>query len=64
MKNYIITYSYPDEYKGTYLIQGKDGLDASDRLENYLRETYGEVKDSHSICVEVEGSVIQIIGEK
>lgn len=62
MRNYIITYSYPQKYRGTYLIQGKDGIDASDRLKTYLVENFGDTDTAHSIVVEVEGSSIQIIG--
>jgi len=62
MNHYIITYSYPEKYRGTYHIEGKDGLDASDKLQKYLRETRGDTKDSHSIVLEVVGNTIQLIG--
>ena len=62
MRNYIITYSYPAKYRGTYLIQGKDGIDASDKLSKYLKETYGDTTDAHCVVLEVEGNSIQIIG--
>lgn len=62
MRNYIITYSYPAKYRGTYLIQGKDGIDASDKLSKYLKETYGDTTDAHCVVLEVEGSSIQIVG--
>ena len=38
MKNYIITYSYPQKYRGTYLIQAEDGVKASDMLKKYLKK--------------------------
>lgn len=62
MASYIITYSYPAKYRGTYLIHGKDGIDASDKLKKYLEETYGGASDSHCVVLEVEGNSIQIIG--
>ena len=62
MRSYIITYSYPAKYRGTYLIQGEDGIDASDKLKKYLEETHGGTTDSHCVVLEVEGSSIQIVG--
>lgn len=62
MRSYIITYSYPQKYRGTYLVQGKDSIEAGKMLSTYLKETFGETDSSHSIVVEVEGSSIQVIG--
>jgi len=62
MKHYIITYHYPESYRGTYLIQGKDGIDAGNKLQNFLKETKGDTKDSYCVVHEVVGSQIQIIG--
>lgn len=62
MRHYIITYSYPEKYRGTYHIEGEDGIDASNKLQKYLIETRGETKNSHSIVVEVVGNTIQLIG--
>lgn len=62
MRNYIITYSYPQKYRGTYLIQGVDCVDASRKLQMFLKEKYGETDAAHSIVLEVEGSSIQIVG--
>lgn len=62
MRNYIITYSYPQKYRGTYLISAVDGMEASKKLSTYLKETFGDTDSSHSIVLEVEGSSIQIIG--
>ena len=62
MANYIITYSYPQKYRGTYLINAVDGMEASKKLDSYLKETFGGTDSSHSIVLEVEGSSIQIIG--
>lgn len=62
MRNYIITYSYPAKYRGTYLINAEDGMEASKKLSTYLKETFGDTDSSHSIVLEVEGSSIQIIG--
>ena len=62
MRSYIITYSYPQKYRGTYLINANDGMEASHKLSQYLKETYGDTDNSHSIVLEVEGKTIQIIG--
>lgn len=62
MRNYIITYSYPQKYRGTYLISAVDGMEASKKLSTYLKDTFGDTDSSHSIVLEVEGSSIQIIG--
>ena len=62
MRNYIITYSYPQKYRGTYLVTAVDGIEASKKLDTYLKETFGDTDISHSIVLEVEGSVIKMIG--
>lgn len=62
MRNYIITYSYPAKYRGTYLVTAVDGIEASKKISTYLKETFGDTDTSSSIVLEVEGSAIQIIG--
>ena len=61
MKNYIITYSIPAKYRGTYLITASDSIEASRKLDTYLKEKFGDTDTSQSIVTEVEGGAIQII---
>ena len=62
MRSYIITYSYPQKYRGTYLINANDGMEASHKLSQHLKETYGDTDNSHSIVLEVEGGRIILLG--
>ena len=40
MRNYIITYSWPEKYRGSYLISAEDGIEASNIIEEFLDITY------------------------
>ena len=53
MRTYIITYTYPLIYQGTYVVKGVDGFDASKKLQKYLKEHYGGTNDSHSMVYEI-----------
>ena len=53
MRKFIITYSWPICYKGSYVVSAEDGLDASSKVEKYLKSVYGAVKDSSSIVTEI-----------
>ena len=53
MRSYIITYSYPFRYRGTYLVTGKDGIEASEKCRKYLEEKYGHEDNQNSTVVEV-----------
>ena len=61
MRSYIITYSYPFRYRGTYLVTGKDGIEASEKCWKYLEEKYGHENNQNSTVVEVyENQIINI----
>ena len=62
MRNYLITYSWPEKYRGSYLISAEDGIDASNKLSSFLKEKYGATNNSNSIVTEVIGDSIQIVG--
>lgn len=62
MRNYLITYSWPEKYRGSYLISAEDGIDASNKLSSFLKEKYGATNTSNSIVTEVIGDSIQIVG--
>ena len=51
-KTFIITYHYPIELKGTYVVRAEDGMYASKKLEEYLRKTYGEFNNANSTVME------------
>ena len=38
MRNYLITYSWPEKYRGSYLISAEDGIEASNKLSCFLKE--------------------------
>ena len=62
MRTFIVNYSAPKEYRGTYRVSVEDGLmagiNASEKVQKYLQEKYGKVKDSASTVIEVYGGDI------
>ena len=62
MRNYLITYSWPEKYRGSYLISAEDAIEASNKLSSFLKEKYGTTNTSNSIVTEVIGDSIQIVG--
>ena len=61
MRSYIITYHLPLRYQGTYLVTGKDVIEASKKCREYLVEKYGYVDNQNSTVVEVyENQIINI----
>ena len=62
MRNYLITYSWPEKYRGSYLINAEDGIEASNKLSSFLKEKYGDTNTSTAIVTEVIGNSIQIVG--
>lgn len=62
MRNYLITYSWPEKYRGSYLISAEDGFEAGNKLSSFLKEKYGNTNTSISIVTEVIGNSIQIVG--
>ena len=64
MRNYLITYSWPEKYRGSYLISAEDGIVASNKLSSFLKEKYGPTDSSNSIVTEIVGNNIQIVGYK
>ena len=62
MRNYLITYSWPEKYRGSYLVSAEDGFEASNKLFSFLKEKYGDTNTSNSSVTEVIGDSIQIVG--
>ena len=62
MRSYIITYSYPFRYRGTYLVTGKDGIEASEKCRKYLEDKYGVDETQNSTVVEVYDNQIINLG--
>lgn len=67
MRTFIVNYSFPKEYRGTYQVTVEDsltaGIDAGNKVHEYLEKKYGKVKDSSSTVIEVYDNKIQKIGE-
>lgn len=61
MKKYIITYHSPLRYKGTYLVEGEDGIAASKKLQEHLEQKYGYVENCNSTVIEVYDNNIILI---
>ena len=62
MKSFIITYSYPFRYRGTYLVTANDGGEASDKCRKYLEEKYGYEDNQNSAVLDVYDNQIIVIG--
>lgn len=62
MRSFIITYTLPVRYRGTYLVTGKDGIEASEKCRKYLEEKYGYEDGQNSSVVEVYDNQIINIG--
>lgn len=60
-KTFIITYHYPIEFKGTYVVRAEDGMYASKKLEEYLRKTYGEFVNASSTVMEMVNGELKFI---
>ena len=52
-KTFIITYSYPFRYKGTYVVKAEDSFKAGEKVSKYLAEKYGATNDSDSVVIQV-----------
>ena len=58
-RTFIVSYSRPLRYQGAYVVKAKDGIEAGNKVGEYLKETYGVVYnekgliDASSIVVEV-----------
>lgn len=61
MKAYIVTYSWPLRYRGTYLTTAADSLEAGEKIKNYLREKYGYAGDEVSSVHEIYDNGIQVV---
>ena len=62
-RTYIINYTYPLRYRGTYIIKALDGIEADRKLSTFLHEKYGvnEGETESSIITEVyEGHLILV----
>jgi hypothetical protein len=63
MRTFIVNYSSPKEWKGTYQVRVEDGpmanIKASQKVHQYLEDKYGKVKDSNCTVLEVYDNKIQ-----
>lgn len=64
MRKFIVTYSYPSIYKGSYEVVVEDGTfastNASEKVKKYLEEKYGKVTDSYCVVTEIYGKLKKI----
>lgn len=62
MRTFIVNYSYPVRFRGTYCVTAKDSFEAGDKVRSYLENKWGHYKDQMSIVMEVYDNQIQMIG--
>lgn len=61
MRTYLITYTYPVRYRGSYLTTAEDGIAASDKIRQYLHDKYGFAGDESSVVNEIYDNGIQVV---
>ena len=54
---YIIRYTYPLRYRGTYVVKAQDGFEAGLKIAKFLHDKYGVVKG------ETESSIVMELYE-
>jgi len=52
-RTFIINYSWPLAYKGTYVVKAKDSFEAGNKVSEYLKCKYGRVDCANSVVIEV-----------
>lgn len=50
-RTYIINYTYPVRYRGTYVVKALDGIEAGKKLRGFLHEKYGVAGETESSSV-------------
>jgi len=60
-KTFVINYSYPLRYQGTYIVKAEDSFAASRKLAQWLCDTYGGTDSASSIVMEVIDGQIKYI---
>lgn len=62
-RTYIINYTYPVRYRGTYVVKAPDGIEAGRKLRGFLHEKYGVVGETESSSItEVYENQLIIVG--
>lgn len=61
MRTYLVTYNYPELYRGCYLTTATDGIEASDKIKNYLHDKYEYAGDEVSAVTEIHNGAIQVV---
>ena len=63
-RTYIINYTYPLRYRGTYVVKALDGIEAGRKISGFLHERYGvnEGETESSIVTEVYEGQLIIVG--
>jgi hypothetical protein len=63
-RTYIINYTYPLRYRGTYVVKALDGIEAGRKLSGFLHEKYGvnDGETENSIVTEVYEGQLIIVG--
>ncbi len=63
-RTYIINYTYPLRYRGTYVVKAPDGIEAGRKLRGFLHEKYGvnEGETESSSVTEVYEDQLIIVG--
>ena len=61
MRSFIVNYTHPLRYRGTYLTTAIDGIEAGKKVRDYLQDKYGYEPDQRSSVHEIEDNRIQVL---
>lgn len=61
-RTFIITYNYPIRYRGSYLVKGVDGIDASNKCRKFLEDKWGYCDNQMSVVMEVYDNNLIVLG--
>ena len=61
-RSFIVNYTYPLRYQGTYLVKAKDGFEAGKKCQKYLEKKWGHYPNQVSMVIEVYDNNLIVIG--
>ena len=63
-KTYIVNYTYPLRYRGTYVVKAQAGFEVGPKIAKFLHEKYGviEGETESSIVMEIYESQLIFVG--
>lgn len=60
MRTFFISYSYPFNI-GSFIVKAEDGIEASKKVDSYLKKKGYDLTDSNCVVNEINGDKIEFI---